>query len=298
MKIEFLGHAGFCIKTKSLEILVDPWLTPSSFERPILESFLPRHRTIDYLIPEPVRKNEDFSPDIILISHYHTHHSPKADIEYWLDKATKPITLIGFDIHSKFKDKVLSEFKQKYPQHTYLTIAQDSVFAFGTTQIRCLTYTQKFHLAHYIQEGSSSFLHIADAQINRFFHDRRLDPIWHKFSRLNPSLLALSVGTMSSREWDKENNSPYISENTFLSPVEAANLAKFINPKMAAVIGVFNFSIWKNRAEYGFPPMENEAYFRWALQHLNSEIEIPTLRPGMTFDFQDNQQCHISLKPI
>lgn len=289
MIVEFLGHAGFLVKTEKLSILIDPWLTSSSFEFPVLESFVPDHKTIDYLIPEPQHKKENIHPDIILLSHYHTHHSPKVDIEYWLKKSSKKIVIIGYDIHPKYKNDFVTNFRSQFPEHELRLVAEDCEFQFQEAFIRVLTYTNKYHLSFFIQSASVSFLHLADAQINRFAFDRRLDPLWHKFSLLSPTFFALSVGTTSGRYFSKVDNSPLIFENSFLSPVEAANLTSVINPKIVGVIGVFNSSIWKNRAEFSFSASENENYFRWAIQHLKKEIQVAVLRPGCAVKMDSNQ---------
>src|SRR4051812_40750090 len=117
MNIEFIGHAGFCVRVDGLQILVDPWITPSTFERPVITSFSSFHSSIDYLIPEPVRQLDDFSPDIILLSHYHAHHSSLFDIQHWLEKSTKQIDIIGPSLFPPEEENFLKTFAKNYPRH-------------------------------------------------------------------------------------------------------------------------------------------------------------------------------------
>lgn len=279
MNIEFLGHAGFCITTKNIQILVDPWLIPSTAKDPILNCFVPDHKTIDYLIPEATRRVEDLRPDFIMVSHYHTHHSPKNEIEYWLKNSEKKITVIGPDIHSTQKVSFLNSFSKNYPQHDFHVIDKDTEMNFNGVILSMKTHTVPFHLSFLIQSENKKFLHIADSVISRVWFDRRLDPIWFKYKNLNPDYLALTVGHTSSRRKSDAKGS-FIRENSFLSPVEGALLTKLIAPKSVSVIGIYNCSIWKDRTEFGYPYAEVENYFRWAVHHLTPEIKINIARPG------------------
>lgn len=296
MEIEFIGHAGFSVRSGGLQVLIDPWFSPSTQEKPILKSMVPGHSTIDYLIPEPRASLEDFDPDIILISHYHTHHSSQQDIEFWLTRSKKSVTLIGYKFNSKVANDFQNYFAEKFQQHRFLTCDQDEGFNFEHLEIRCLTNSARDHLSFFVKENGVSFLHIADAPISRIPFDRRLDTIWHKYSSLQPTFMVLSVGAISTRKTDKSGN-PFILENSFLSPVEAANLVRAIKPKWAGVMGVFNFSIWKNRTEFGFSPYDCEAYFRWAVEHLEPTINVPNLRPGNIFQMTGQDEVSIRFRP-
>ena len=60
LQIENLGHSTFSVKIGGLEVLTDPFLTPSA-------------GGIKRLVP-PSKEPEELSPDIVLISHAHYDH--------------------------------------------------------------------------------------------------------------------------------------------------------------------------------------------------------------------------------
>ncbi|MEO2065126.1 MAG: MBL fold metallo-hydrolase, partial [Desulfurobacteriaceae bacterium] len=60
LQIENLGHSTFSVKIDGLEVLTDPFLTPSA-------------GGIKRLVP-PSKEPEELSPDIVLISHAHYDH--------------------------------------------------------------------------------------------------------------------------------------------------------------------------------------------------------------------------------
>ena len=288
MTIDFIGHAGFSVTHDDYQVLLDPWLTASSFDNPVLSSFFSKHRSIDYLIPEPVHTHDFFAPDAILLSHHHTHHSSSLDIIRWLDQAQKQVTVISPSVGENYRNNEFNEIQSRYAdRHRFLFVPNDQELQVGPFFLRAMSHTVPHHLAYYLKCSSGSFLHIADAKINRLAWDRRMDPVWMKFLDLNPSLLALTGGAMSARMGGREE--PFIVENMFMSPVEAANFCASIKPATAGLMGFFNFSIWKNRHEYGFSASENEAYFEWALRHLDPEIRQTLLRPGLRLQIHDGR---------
>ena len=288
MLINFLGHAGFALKFNGFQILVDPWLTPSSIDMPVLASFLAKHKSIDYLIPEPTHSRDEFNPDVILLSHHHAHHSPRADIEHWLSVSKKRVTVVSPVIGGNYRrpdfDQIMSHFSKL---HDFIFVDSDRELDIGPFQIRALTHTVPFHLAYFVKCASGSFLHIADAKANRLAWDRRLDPIWIRYTELAPSYLALTGGAMSARLENDEGK--FISENVFMSPVEAANLCRTIAPKAASIVGIFNSSVWKNRNEFGFSSEEVESYFSWALRHIAPKVGSILCRPGLSVRIQNSQ---------
>ena len=286
MIIEFLGHAGFMVQTQGQVILLDPWLQASSLQEPIINSLAGGHRSIDYLLPEPVRKVDEIQPDIILLSHLHAHHSPTKEIESWLSSATKKIKVV-FPLDAKKPDEViLKGLRQKYSQHEFVVVTQDFQFQSSEIQISCLTHPMKDHLGYFIRANETSFLHLADAIVSTNWWDRRLDPMWMKFKDLNPTFMASTVNFTTSKSVNQAGEK-FIKENGFLSPPEAARLTQLINPQIVSVMGIFNFSVYKNRFEYSFPPYESEAYFDWCVRALSDQIQVLTLRPGTVLNLKD-----------
>src|SRR4051812_19251034 len=90
MQVEFVGHAGFRIEENGCSLWIDPWLSSSDFENPLIQGILPGTRTIDFQIPEPKFRAESARADLILLSHFHPHHSPQRDIQFILERSSKP----------------------------------------------------------------------------------------------------------------------------------------------------------------------------------------------------------------
>lgn len=283
MQIDFTGHAGFWLQLEEIQIVVDPWLIASSLEAPLMDSLMPDIKTIDYLIPEPVHNLSMIAPDYILLSHFHTHHAPKKEIDHWLKNATKPVTVIGPAPLKKKPNDLLETWQNQYPDHKFILISEDSKFEVNKDiSIEALGHTTNEHLAYMIRSKEKSFLHLADSIVSKVWHDRRLDLLWQKFKNMNPDLLAITVSSTAYRGKTKDGIS-YIRENGFMSPVEAAQLTNLINPKNVTVMGIYNFSVWKNRVEFGYSCYEVEAFFRWSIQHLRPDIAVHMVRPGYRF---------------
>lgn len=293
MIVEFIGHAGFRLTcSNGLEILIDPWFTNSDLENPVIQSLNECHKTIDYGIPSQLKNKEDFNPQIILCSHFHTHHASKTDYLYFVNKCNFKIKLV-------FPSDAFSESAQKnldfFERHE---IHQDQHLKFDSVSIHAFTHTVKGHIGFYIFDSLSqtSFMHIADAPANRNPFDRRLDPVWLKLKELSVDFLVLSGGAISSSHFinstdysvkrripnteNPENWQKILRENEFMSPAECANLTNTIFPRIACLMGMYNFSIWKQRIEFGFSASENENYFSWCLSEISPEIKSFPLRPG------------------
>jgi hypothetical protein len=153
-------------------------------------------------------------------------------------------------------------------------------------QFRVTGYVQPApdHLAYLVDTAGGRVLHLADPIVNRDLDSRKLDPLWERFADLRPDLLFLSAGGNCTRGMANRGGKPWIQEHSIVSPVEAARVAALIKPKVAAVIGIYNNSIWKGRAEFVLPAGIVEEAFYWALEHLAPEIGVVTLKPGFLFD--------------
>lgn len=295
MKIEFIAHAGFRLFNGEDEVIIDPWLKSSNIQTPILESFKSSHHTIDFLRPKPKIRPTELSPNLILISHFHAHHSSSKDLLEIAGQNKSQIKLIG----PKSSTNSLVDNYQKYFDCVF--IDNDETFYFNNYKISIFTHTSENHLGFFIEDTltETSFMHIADAVINRSYYDRRIDPIWFKLNNIRPTFLALTSGATSSAIYvndieDKitfsENYSgnegwrPSFIENSMMSPTECARLANEIKPKIVCLMGMYNFSIWKQDIEYSFSAYESENYFSWALSHINSNIITFPLRPRLVID--------------
>lgn len=252
MIIQFVAGTEFRVLCQGKEILVDPSSNSAA---------------------------QDFNPDVILLSHYDSDHAPRSDLRSWLKKSKKNITILGPDVESENKEKFLKEFVAEYPQHRLVMQAFDFEESFQSIQICGLTHTVRDQLAFFIKAPEASFMHIANASINRLSYDRRLDPIWHKFKNTCPTFLAIMAGGVSAR-MNTSEGAPYIRENIHMSAVEGAYLSSEIKPKIAVAMGAFGDSPTKSARKHGFSFSEIEDYYRWSMEHIHPEIEIPTLRPG------------------
>ena len=79
MKVTFIAHAGISITEKESEVLIDSWFTDSTVARPLIQP-LWGFPTIDFQIPKTEDRPSNHNPDAVLISHFHSHHSPHGDI--------------------------------------------------------------------------------------------------------------------------------------------------------------------------------------------------------------------------
>lgn len=282
--VRFIAHAGIEVSAKNTSLLIDPWLFSSDFQNPVLKGFVPKNQTIDFAFPEPLDGLEDFSPDIILLSHFHTHHAPSREIRRWIERQEKII--IGCpEIPENFFSSLKKDLGSLMNKVDFQFFKSGDQRQLLDCQVTAFDHPQKNHLAWRVESSGSSILHIADSSLNKNRLLRQIDPLWYKMKNLSPDILFISCANQSKRAF--EGLDPFIIEHSTLSPAQAAELTKFINPKVAVPIGFYNFSIWKNRVEYGFHAGEIEQQFHWALSFLSPEISCFNLKPSNTFEIYE-----------
>ncbi len=288
MLVNFIAHAGVSIKEKGglvfgkeTSLLIDPWFTDSTVEKPIMEVIY-GYPTIDFQIPKTIDRTENYTPNIILLSHLHAHHSPAIDL-FSLAGKSKKLIIAHPDLGEK-NAEIKNRFAQ-FPQVELRPSLNGNKFTVGNFHITAIEHTVKNHLAWYVVSSSGSVLHITDAKLNRDSKKREIDEVWKSFENLNPNLLLISAGGNSNRR-EKEGKR-YILEASCLTPVEGANITKLINPKVVSLIGIYNHSIWKNRTEFIPPTSFSEDAFHWATSWLSPEIKCVFMKPGHTFGIGD-----------
>lgn len=275
--LRFVGHAGVWLKEEGGSLVIDPWLDSSTFQNPILRGLQPYQRTIDFLIPRPVFTAKDLSPDIILFSHFHTHHAPLASLEKFAK--LKPVRVIcpalSEQDHAWIKANIGEE---AYGNITFEASDDDREYVFADLTIRTFKHTQPHHLGFHIATPTRNFVHITDASANFNKEVTSLDPMWEKIRDIHPDMLFISAANHLAR-WG-EGAHRTIWEHSSLSPTQAAKLAVLLGAKRVGLIGMDNFSIWDSALEYTHTAEAIENEFQWALEYLAPATEFIQLRPG------------------
>lgn len=281
--LRFIGHAGVWLSTNTVSLVVDPWLYSSNANTPLLFGFHPEQKTIDYLIPRPTFTTLDMAPDVVLLSHFHTHHAPAREIGEFASR--KPIHIVCPPIADTHLALIKARMGPKsFSNITFHFCETDATIPLFGLSIQALTHTQKDHLAYFVSNNSSSFMHITDGAPNRERSVTSLDSIWNKFEKKDPHYLFIAASNHSQRTTTKEGGRD-ILEHTTLSPIQAAKLTSLIRPKQVGLIGMYNFSIWDSALEYTQTPQDTESEFAWAMSFLLPNIKVHLLRPGNEFPF-------------
>ena len=288
--VRFIAHAGVQIiskqKDKNISIVIDPWLYPSTFINPILKGF-PGNNTIDYLIPEPKVSSYELAPDIILLSHFHTHHAPIREL---LEFAKiKKIIIVCPSLHPKSLEK----FRQDTDRFILDNISfkftdpdKDTNFDILGIKIKAFNHTQKYHNGYIVETQHSKVMHVVDAAANQDKNRLDLSNVWDKLDNLDPDFLFIGAAGHSTRDISLPKKS--IRENATLSAVQAANLTLKVRAKNVGIIGIYNSSIWNGRVEYVRPVGEVEHNMYWAINFLDPNIKFHTLKPNDIFEVSKN----------
>lgn len=276
--VSFIGHAGVWSRSNGHELVVDPWLYSSTHQKPLLRSFYPTEGTIDYMIPEPVYSIDQLRPDIILISHFHTHHSPFEEIKTFISR--KKTTIICPPIPEKHLRTIEESLgKEHFLSISFIFCEKDAELWIDDFYIRVLTQPLKNHLCFFVETSNhTTFLHIADGQPNEDTNSLNLSPTWEKFYGMCPNILFLASAGHSMKHIHGIEKT--IIENATLSPNQAAKLTNKIKPQSVGLIGIYNFSIWDSKIEYSPPSYAIQEHFDWAMTFINPSITIHHLKPG------------------
>ncbi len=279
--VRFIAHAGVQIKSEDSSLVVDPWLYSSNRKTPLIQGLDPESSTIDYIIPEPRNTVQDIESDVIVLSHFHTHHAPLREVRELV--TFREVTIIC----PLLSEKKLQGIKKTlgdtlYKRINFIFISGEETVTVKRFTIRALTHSLKDHYAYMITTPETSVLHIADAATSKNFNACQFDSFWEKFHNLSPEYLFISAAGHSMRiiSYKGERN---IVENTTLTPVQAAKITTKINPRHVGVVGIYNFSIWDSGVEYSHSAETVEHEFYWAITYLHPGIKVLNLRPGDTF---------------
>lgn len=286
MQIKFTGHSGLAISDGHQTIMIDPWFYSSTLETPVLQGVLPPNQTIDFQIPEPKDQVKDFKPDAIFVSHFHTHHSPLKEIRELSQKNKNCV--LGFPKISKdISQKIQQALGAECEHVQMLPLENQSETKIGSLKIRALTHTADGHLAYFIESPSGSVLHLTDAKMNLATNDKRMDALWKPYKSLSPDILFIASGGHTLKFFSQ--GKPGLALETTLTPLEAARVTSWIDPKVACIFGLFNQSIWKNQLEFVLPSHVVEEQYAWALQHMSPQIRTLPIRPGFCFEVEKSE---------
>ncbi len=275
--IRFIAHSGVQIADKTISVVVDPWLYDSRRDSPIIEGLDPTQRTIDYLIPEPKNTAQELAPDIICLSHFHTHHSPLKEIVEFAK--IKDITVICPPL-DKNKLRLLQTKIGDYifGKITFKFVENNQEITIKNVTIQAMVHkVDMIHLLFTINLNNKSITHIVDAHLASSASPST-SGYWSKLYGTRPDFLF--IGAAGHLLKKIEHGERMIEEASTLTPVQAAQLASKIMPKEAGIIGIYNHSVWDDRYEMAFGTQEAESQFYWGLSYLAPSIKIRKLLPG------------------
>ncbi len=278
--VQYIAHAGVLITTPQLRVVIDPWLYSSTFTRPVLRSLNPSEKTIDFLVPEATLSIHDIQCDVILLSHYHTHHAPLQEIIELAKK--RPLHIVAPRLEPGLLEEMTSMLGSSVAERITFHFNEyplDASIVIEGVTIKCLSHTQRGHYAYHVVTEDTSIMHIVDAVYTKDRDSAKPDSMWEKFRSLRPDYLFLGAAP-ACMKIVKTTGQRDIYENTSLTPVQGAKLCREIFPKKVSLIGMDNFSIWSNRAEYRLPSEETYTQFYWAMSFLAPSVEVKKLYPG------------------
>ena len=235
------------------------------------------------MIPESRNSVIDISPDIVLLSHYHTHHSPITEIIEFAK--IKPIQIFC----PTMNDNELLQVKNKMGDYIYSRITfrfldkDESIISKGL-EIRAFLHQAErgtTHFIYYLRLGDKSLLHVVDANVNYGTASSEFSNWWSRLYVLEVDYLFVGAAGHISRAMI--NGERYLREHTSLTPIQAAKLAVRLGVRYTGIIGIYNHSVWDDRAEMGLSSGEAESQFYWALSWLAPAIKVLYLRPGDRF---------------
>ncbi len=283
--VRFIAHSGVQIANESSSLVIDPWLFPSTHEIPLIEGFDPSQRTIDYLIPEPKNIPSDLAPDVICLSHFHTHHSPLKEIVEFLK--IKPLTIVCPTLDTQKLSTIRSKIGDYiYERITFVFIDRQQVVTVNNFRIEAFPH-QKYieHLMFHISLEKTSIFHVVDARANPENDTIKFSDSWDFCKDLSPDFLFVGAAAHLVRIAE-ENGTRSVLESFSMTPVQAAKLCVMMKAKNVGIIGIYNHSIWDDRVEMGLSVGEAESQFYWAMSFLAPSINVHQLRPGQLFHFK------------
>ncbi|MBI3420886.1 MAG: MBL fold metallo-hydrolase [Candidatus Sungbacteria bacterium] len=281
MFIKFISHAGIFLEEGAFSLLIDPWFTDSTLVSPLMHS-LSGHTTIDFQIPQAKDAINSFSPNAILLSHFHAHHGPRADLVAFA--ARQNPLLIAHPDAGGVNQTAKAHFSV-YPKVALMPLADQGTLRVGPFFITALSHTVPLHVAWHVVTKTGSILHIADARANAKISQNSLDPLWNAFVELKPNIVFISASGNSSRV--QKEGVREIREAATMSAIGGARILQLLKPQAASLIGCYNHSIWKNRSEYILPTSAAEEQFYWAASWLAPETKCIFAKPGHTYGIGD-----------
>jgi len=284
--VRFIAHSGVHITDGITSLVIDPWLFDSRRDKSLIQGFNPTQRTVDYLIPEPRNNVTELIPDVVCLSHFHTHHSPLNEIIEFLK--LKPLTIIC----PMLTDDELALLKQKignllFERITFIFIEKDEEITIGSLHIKAMVHltTPITHVMFFIKLGDVSIMHIVDAHANDeddVLMDAPFSKKWNRTNNLEPDFLF--IGAAGHLKKIIRNGTRLITGGS-LTPLQAAQLTSRIMPKNVGIIGIYNHSVWDERSELKLSIGEAESQFYWCVSYLTPSVTVRKLLPGDTFYF-------------
>lgn len=298
--VEFIAHAGFSLREDGYEILIDPWFYSSTPDYPVIESLLPPHRSIDFQTPATQRRPHHYRPNAILISHFHSHHSPRRDIQE-LCWAQECVALLYPTLDPR-QQATLSDYLQaQIPHARPVPVAAMEMVEMGPFKVHRIFHPHDDHASWLVTSRWARFLHVADAPINRYWHERRVDRGWRDYAGLQPDWLVVSAGGHSqiakerraarqsggaAAPGDADAQGMLFHHHGIMDSLEACSLAELLRPKLFSLMGYFNHSFFRNNHEFVLPSHVVEEQLEWGKRALSPGISVTSLHPGLAVSFE------------
>ncbi len=283
MRIRFIAHAGIYVEEDGVSILIDPWFRDSTQENPVIESIGDSFKTIDFQIPQTTEKIENYSPDAILVSHFHPHHAPARDVQMLCENSLKVGKSISF-LYPRRNEELEAELSKKLPLNVdRIPISPGYTKIIGPLTIEARAHSSVGHTCWYVHSKAGSVLHITDGSFNRDVLVRVPDIAWESLGDLCPSFLFINAGGHSMRR-ERNDGERYILEGSAFTAIEAATITQHIKPRSVGLIGFYNHSIWKGRSEYIRTAWQSLEEFEWARAWVAPHAKHVILSPGFEIE--------------
>ena len=157
MKITSLGHAGFCVETSEMVVIMDPWLSPKgAFDSAWFQ--FPRNHHMANFVQE---KLKDHSRErFIYISHEHKDHF---DADFLQSLESNDFTFIT----PNFRRDELKHVLSRYPSKGVITPSHNEQVNLPNGQIKLFLYDNELNRdsAILLKSEGYSFLNLNDCKI-------------------------------------------------------------------------------------------------------------------------------------
>jgi len=157
MKIEFLGHAGFCVETQSALIVMDPWLSEGGSSDAAWFQFPCNHHLAEPLIR---KLRESTKLKFLYVSHEHPDH---CDLAFLARLPTEEMHLLTPHFSRARFQRLLALFSFK--ERTVFRDRQRLALPGGVLELLVEDTGLDSDSGIFVRAGSSTFLNVNDCKL-------------------------------------------------------------------------------------------------------------------------------------